>query len=124
MVKQENRIIIIFLIILASVTSGCIKPANLTTEYSGDLKPITDSRLGEFKNQHSNLVIIHQPKLEKNWLTSRVSEIHINGEARYEGNATLTYLNVKAQFYDKKGTVVCEKTLMAGGGLVIIRALI
>lgn len=102
--------LIIFLIILSSLTSGCIKPANLTNE-SGNLKSISDSRPSELRSQHSNLVIIHQPQLKKNELIPiRVNELHINGEVRYEGNTTLTYFNIKVQFYDKKGTIVCEKT--------------
>lgn len=98
---------IIFSIILVSaVISGCVK--SLDEEYSQNFKSISDQKPSEFKSKNFSLIITHQPK--KSEYDPLVKELHIFGNARYEGNTTLTYFNIKVQFYDKKGSLICEKT--------------
>lgn len=96
---------IIFIIVTSIVISGCV---NLNTEYGEDLKSVLDQKTSEFKSQNSDLIITHQSK--KSEYDPLIQELRIYGNARYEGNVTLTYFNIKVQFYDNKGSFICEKT--------------
>lgn len=97
--------IIFSAILVSSAISGCV---NLNTEYGEDLKSVSDQKPSVFTSQNSDLIITHQPK--KSEYDPLIQELHIYGNARYEGNDTLAYFNIKVQFYDSKGSFICEKT--------------